>query len=165
MKKWGKLEDDTDDEIDDFQNDENIFKDEYNVFDRVGFPESDQQLNIFGYDNISKKLEKMSRNDEESFKIFVNAISRKIIGSGNNIFNLNNNDIKIMLKKTSELNNIKHKNPNFYVLGYLASNKGNEIKKDILNKVINNVAKVINIQISGPSILRYARFWIKKNNE
>tara|TARA_Y100000385_G_C12750423_1_gene490664 strand:+ start:161 stop:658 length:498 start_codon:yes stop_codon:yes gene_type:complete len=163
MNKWGNLEDDTESDEDDyFQN--NNFKDEINVYDRIGMPELEGGLNIFGniegkLGDINKKLDRMSRSDEDSFKVYVNAISRKIM-SGNNIFKINNNDIVKMLKKVNSIKNIQHKNPSVYVLGYLASNKGKEITKESINKVIKEVLHEIDGNIKGPDILRYARFWI-----
>lgn len=163
MNNWGKLEDDTESDEDDyFQN--NNFKDEINVYDRIGMPELEGGLNIFGniegkLGDINKKLDIMSRSDEDSFKLYVNAISRKIM-SGSNIFKINNNDIVKMLKKVNSINNIQHKNPSVYVLGYLASNKGTEITKESVNKVIKEVLHEIDGNITGPDILRYARFWI-----
>ena len=163
MNNWGKLEDDTESDEDDyFQN--NNFKDEINVYDRIGMPELEGGLNIFGniegkLGDINKKLDRMSRSDEDSFKVYVNAISRKIM-SGSNIFKINNNDIVKMLKKVNSIKNIQHKNPSVYVLGYLASNKGKEITKESINKVIKEVLHEIDGNIKGPDILRYARFWI-----
>lgn len=163
MNNWGKLEDDTESDEDDyFQN--NNFKDEINVYDRIGIPELEGGLNIFGniegkLGDINKKLDRMSRSDEDSFKVYVNAISRKIM-SGSNIFKINNNDIVKMLKKVNSIKNIQHKNPSVYVLGYLASNKGKEITKESINKVIKEVLHEIDGNIKGPDILRYARFWI-----
>ena len=163
MNKWGKTEDDTDSDEEDYFQDNN-FKNEMNVYDRIGMPQIEGGLNIFGniegkLGDINKKLDIISRSDEESFKIYVNAISRKIMG-GSNIFNLNNNDIVNMLKNIKNIKNVQHKNPSVYVLGYLASNKGKNITKESINIVINEVLHEIEGNITGPDILRYARFWI-----
>ena len=164
MNKWGKLEDDdTESDEDDYFQDNN-FKNEINVYDRIGVPELEGGLNIFGniegeLGDINKKLERMSRSDEDSFKIYVNAISRKIMNRSN-VFNINNNDIVNMLKKVQKIKNIQHKNPSAYVLGYLASNRGKEITKESVDKVIKDVLHEIDGNITGPDILRYARFWV-----
>lgn len=164
MNKWGKIEDDTESDEDDYFQDNN-FGNEINVFDRIGLPELEGgELNIFGniegkLGDISKKLDRMSRSDEDSFKVYVNAISRKMMG-GSNVFNINNNDIIKMLKNVNTIKNVQHKNPSAYVLGYLASNKGTKITKESVNKVIKEVLHDIEGNIKGPDILRYARFWI-----
>jgi hypothetical protein len=75
-----------------------------------------------------------------------------------NIYNLKK-QLNVILEKGSELKNIEYKNHVAYVLGYIASDGGRNIKEKTIKEVIDNILPQLgdDIGIEPADIIRYAR--------
>lgn len=106
--------------------------------------------------DIQKKMSRELSSPEDRFKIYVDAISRKLEGDGT--VHISNQDIDAMLDKVSEIENVRYKNPTAYILGFLASRGGRNM--DNVTNVIKNVLPLIgDVGVEAPDVVRYARYW------
>ena len=98
------------------------------------------------------------------FCLRVDAISRNIDSSCNG-FVIPHNQIQTLLERSQSLHRVQFKNATAFVLGYLATAKGNKvITKTALNNVwacYESIAGIKDSSITKPDIIRYARLWEK----
>lgn len=96
---------------------------------------------------------------EDRFMITLDAVSRGL--AEDNTANISEADINIMLEKASSIENLKYKNPTAFILGYLASEGGRSLKKQVVHNVITKVLPKVagNGGITPPDVIRYARYW------
>tara|TARA_Y100000389_G_C17406444_1_gene488347 strand:+ start:202 stop:696 length:495 start_codon:yes stop_codon:yes gene_type:complete len=162
MEKWENKNNDEESDSDweegyerEYIEEPNIFGNEINAFERVGAPELiGLTLSTFVEGKLGKindKLNILSRTDNEAFSFKVAAIAKN--------FNINYNEINSILTEIYKIKNIKYKNPTAFVVGYLVTRGGKKINKNEITKLIKN-KNLIESNIKGPDILRYARFWI-----
>jgi hypothetical protein len=132
---------------------------EIGASERVGPSGVLSELLSSGSNDLKKKGARNVVSPEDQFLITVDAVSRKI-GESNTI-KITKDDIEAMLKKTLDIKGLKYKNGKAYILGYLASKGGRELKKDNVLFVINNVLPEISDGgIEPADVIRYARFWM-----
>jgi hypothetical protein len=136
---------------DDFEQDyeyeeEQEFKEERGAFERAGAA----YLIGVGLKYVTNPIEK--------FKIIVDAVYNKI----KSIAGIGEGDLKVMMDKVSNINQVQYKNPPAYVLGYIASKGGREITKERLNLAESLIPEMSTKEdvITPPDIIRYAVFWI-----
>jgi hypothetical protein len=139
-------------EYEDYNNEENEARPEFGAHERVG-------VGMVGLLPLDSELPK---DPTERFITYVNAISLSIKET-NPETSLGDEDIRTMLT-VEDIKNIEHKNPTAYVLGYIASNGGTEIKKKnasfVFEKILPNVQ---DISVKPADVIRYARYWINMN--
>lgn len=141
------------------------FQPEVNVYDRVGMPGVADVLSnvILSGDNLSdlqRKINKMVQDPMDRFMVYVDAISRNISSAEKGIV-LDNNDIIRMLKNAKKIKNVQYKNPSAYILGYLASEGGKEMKKEnVANVIKKGIPLVREGNVEPPDVVRYARYWM-----
>lgn len=155
-------DDDTDDENFDWDIDEDDdsvqYKDEIKAFQRVGLP-GDILKRTVGPDG---KIDRSIQDPLERFQIYVDASARNLMGEN---ISINEGDIKIMIEKAINLKYVHFKNPNAYILGYIASNGGKNITQKTFDYATNNALPLIikslidKGSIRPPDVLRYARLW------
>lgn len=128
------------------------FADEVSAFERAHGDVMDQFLSdIIGSD------EKQTRasSPEDRFIIRINAVATGIGLSNNDkleIFNMIENQ---------KINHIAYRNPEAFVLGYLASAGGSSrISKTRVKEVMDRMYKLNNPGIQEPDVIRYMRFWM-----
>ena len=152
-EEWG-IEKDEPDESDEPEQkeyiekeDENIFGNEYNVFERTN--------SYVDYDKNSKK----TQDPVERLKININAISMDLMKYDNNI---TYEDIEIMTYNVNKLNKPEYKNATAYVLGYLATRKNSrKLNKKIIYEVFDKcLPNIQDSSVKKPDVIRYARLWL-----
>ena len=148
-----------DDEDFDFMFDEEDgpkFGDEFAVFERVGLPGGQ----LGGITGVDGKIDRTIQDPLERFQVFVDAISRDLMGQN---ISIDEDDIQKMIDTSRNLNKVKFKNPTAYVLGFIASRGGTEISKSSMEYAIK---KALPLTAEGESsvlpedIIRYARLWV-----
>lgn len=152
---WKSSGDEADDyenaEVDDFET-----KDEMHVFDRVGFS------GLTG--NAPKtRLEKAAQEPLEKFQQNVRAIALNI--------GITNGDIDKMVETASYLEHVEHKNPSAYILGFLATERGEQKRPELIpkltvekyNEIIKKVLPLIDSEASvfPEDVIRYSRLWLQ----
>ena len=147
--------------------DEDIFKpDEPElVADEEQFWETEEQQYVAGfrdYERVGMRYTKSTSlkniaNPIEAFRIRVSGAFIKLKARGG----MSEADLALLIEPITVLPNIKFKNAQAYVLGYIASNKGKGTTKQAFQKACD-IMYLINekdIIVSEPDILRYAVFW------
>ena len=142
------------DSYDDYE-EEDIYKEEIGVYDRVGMP-GEILGSIGGPEGIK---ESNIQEPLERFISITNGISRNLMGQGKQI---SERDINILIKKAYKLDKVEFKNPTAYILGYIASSGGQEIKEELFRYTVIEILPVMTEgSVLPPDILRYARLWMK----
>jgi len=96
---------------------------------------------------------------EDRFAKYVDAITRKFISNGGN---LSEQDLTVMLDSVIFISKIKFLNPTAYILGYLASNRGEKLKKEVVkNVILKDLPRIADSSVTAPDVVRYARYWVK----
>uniref|UniRef100_A0A6C0H3B7 Uncharacterized protein n=1 Tax=viral metagenome TaxID=1070528 RepID=A0A6C0H3B7_9ZZZZ len=147
-----------DDDDDECEEDRDVtFEAEIDAYKRVGLPG-------LGGDVPKTRLEKSQQDPLEKFTQSVLAILLKIRST--DVINIEDNDIKIMVKQAAYLDTVERKNPTAYVLGFLSTkpkklSDANELTEDLFNKIVNKVLPVTDSDASvfPHDIIRYARLW------
>lgn len=98
------------------------------------------------------------------FCLKVDAVSRNINSTCKG-FSISDEQIQKLLNKSQELHRVEFKNPTAFVLGYLATSRGNRaIDKTSLNNVWICYESTSEYDrdssIKKPDIIRYARLWV-----
>lgn len=169
--RWGKIDSDddnpylSDNEGDAWHSEEEYIDEpqvmaaEVKAFERAG-PGSTLLGPAFGdLSEIAKKMRIISEDYTEQFAIYVDAISRKL--NSNNEISIAEDDIIVMLHTIRKIKIIEHVNPSAYILGYIASNGGKNMKVDKVRWVIDVVLPKLDIDsVRPPDVVRYARFWM-----
>ena len=130
---------------------ENIFGNEYNVFDRTS--------TYVDYDVGGDKNAKKTQDPVERLKININAIS---IDLKNHYDNITFDDSGFMIENISKLNKPEYKNASAYVLGYLViKGSGGKLIKKNINIVFDKcLAYIQDSSVKKPDVIRYARLWL-----
>lgn len=124
------------------------YKDEYKARERAG------PAGLLG-----SKSNRVIQDPRELFQSYVNAISRRD-------FELSEDEIATLIEKIDMLDNVEHKNPTAYILGYLASGNGKKITKTSIDKTFNdNLPGVGDKSVQKEDVLRYARLWVTHINK
>ena len=129
------------------------FEPEMGAFNRVAF------TGLTG--NAPKtRFEKAVQEPLEKFVQNVEAIARNI-NSGNVI--ITNNDIQEMIETAYYLEHVEHKNPSAYVLGFLATEGGKNMTKELYDKIIKKALPLIDSDafVSEEDVIRYSRLWLQ----
>jgi hypothetical protein len=136
------------------------FREEADAYERTG-PSGRLSEMISANTMGDLQRELAHRSPEERFLISVDAISRRM--ASDHIANISESDITNMLTKTGHVQGLRYKNPVGYILGYLASRGGREIKHDTVMNVITKVLPKLGDEggVAPPDVIRYARFWKK----
>lgn len=136
------------------------FMNEINVFERVGYGNITRMLDenlIIGekLTDVEKRMRKMFQDPEEKFAVYVNAAARNL--NYNDYLKISEKDIENMLEKIKYIDNVKYKNPNAYVLGFMAI-KGGEggIKQSNLARSFEAMQHTKG-SVRKPDVIRYAR--------
>lgn len=133
---------------DDFENEDSKFENEYGAFNRAGGTKLSELLST-----------PEGKSPEDLFLIKMDAFCRKL--DSGNIVKITENDINILLDKTTVISNLKYKNYIGYVLGYIATQGGRTMDIKNIQEIINILPKIDNeAGIEPPDIVRYARFWM-----
>jgi len=108
-------------------------------------------------------IERNMMTSLEKFTLYVNAIAHNLNNNCDEV-QLNDNDFNTMLSTASKLDNVGHKNPAAYILGYIATrvNKTLDIKYfNVVSKLISKNEKAIpQIEnVSKEDIVKYSRLW------
>lgn len=140
------------DEKDDFQM-------EIGAYERVGHGGKLNEL-LIGT-NYGDKPSHEVISPEDRFLIYVDANARRF--NTDHIVEITDNDINTMLEKSKLIPEVKYKNPIAYILGYLASNGGSELKHDRVMYIIRRILPKLDGEggVMAPDVIRYARYWVK----
>lgn len=134
---------------DEIEGEEIQFRDEVGAYLRAG-----GGINI-GLEKADQKI----ITPIEKFKINVDGIARKIKEYGY----INEKDIETLLEVADKLEYINYKNPTLYVIGYITSEGGKKIKKEVFNDVNKKIVPLFNDQsIQPPDVIRYGRLWTEQ---
>jgi hypothetical protein len=168
IDEWQESEDEDkdEDEDEDEHQDENEetnsidLRPEIGVLDRINFTGSS---GLFGKAPTSR-VEQSTQDPLERFRRKVDAISR-YLNNWEEIENIDETSINTMLIKASKLDSVQYKNPNAYVLGFLATGGGKVLSKERFTYVIKKVLPRVDSDSSvlPPDIIRYAILWQKLN--
>lgn len=133
---------------------QDVYKDEMGVFNRVGLPGAI----IGGLVGPDGKIDRTVQDPLERFQIQTDAISRNLMEQN---ITINEKDIQIMLEKATLLKYVNFKNANAYVAGYIASIGGTEITKKSFEHTVKNVLpNLLGGSVQPPDVLRYARLYL-----
>ena len=104
------------------------------------------------------KFERAMIDPEDRFKIYIDAISRKLSNIDN--VEISETNIEKMIDKVTEVNKIAFKNPTSYVLGFLASGGGRKLNINDYNFVVKKVLPYVeDTSVLPPDIIRYSLLW------
>lgn len=96
-------------------------------------------------------------NPEEKFKIILDAVARMMIESYN--IQLSEANLDEILTRVSSVRKIQHKNPTAFVLGYIAT-RGGKNMKNVRNTIENILPLLEDSSITGPDVVRYSNLWM-----
>ena len=120
--------------------------------------------------NSMRNMKFKDMNSTEQLYKVVNATFMEL--SNMNISFIHMNDLTEILDSIYTLNNPGYKNAPAYILGYYASNAGNEVtKKSVdlvfryLPEIANLASKYPNFSIKKHDVIRYARLWLTRNKK
>lgn len=128
---------------------------ERNVFERVGLR---HDVDI----DIDPEKKRTQKTPIERFIEFTNAIAFDIVSKNKKL--LNEQDIKIILQSISMMSRPEIKNPTAYILGYIATQGGNEINKDKLLATFDMLENLEDKSVQPPDVIRYSRLWLSFYN-
>jgi hypothetical protein len=153
--------------MDDFFEEEELFEDdspkfqaEAKAFERVSG--GGKLYELLSSPNAIQDQEKKGReiiSPEDRFLINTDALCRRMNSEG--ITRISESDINIILEKTTLIVNLRYKNYVAYILGYLASSGGKNMKvenvKNVIDRILPHVSEEGGVQPAD--VVRYARFW------
>jgi hypothetical protein len=141
------------------------FQAEAKAFERVGV--SGRLRELLSSPEVLENLGKKGRDaisPEDRFLINTDATCRRI--SSENIIKITQLDIDNMLVKASPngegvVKDLRYKNHIAYILGYLASKGGTELKKNQVIYVIENILPLVGKDggVEPADVVRYSRYW------
>ena len=137
------------------------FQAEQKAFERAGpSGKLTEMLSGASLGDMQKNLARDAISPEDRFLIAVDALSRRI--TSDTSFKLTQNDINIMLEKTSNIVGLRYKNPAGYILGYLATKGGVSMDPGVVSSVIKYVLPSVadDSGLAPPDVIRYSRFWL-----
>jgi hypothetical protein len=113
--------------------------------------------------DLQNKIKKTTMSPEDRFLLYTDAICRGF--NDDRIANLSESDITAILEKARNLPNIKYKNPEAFILGYIATAGGKTLTtkdgkarvKHILTDMLPRIHKG---GVEPPDVIRYARLWM-----
>jgi len=105
------------------------------------------------------RMEKAAQEPLEKFTQSVEAVALSI--------KIAESDIDEMNKKAEYLDTVEHKNPTAYVLGFLASGKGNLLNQTNYRETVSKYLPLIDKEscVYEHDIIRYARLWLELNKK
>lgn len=110
--------------------------------------------------DLQNKVMKELSSPEETFQLYVDAISRKL--NGDNILDISQQEIDAMIDEMPKVPDIQYKNPTAYILGFITTSGGREINSGKIKMVIDEVLPQLpDSGIEAPDVVRYARMWMK----
>ena len=134
-----------------------VFEPEIGAFERTGMGGRLGTVLVGGLIGDLQKKMMRELSSEDRFKIYVDAISRKL--SSDETVHISNSDIDVMLDKVPAINGVQYKNPTAYILGFLATRGGRGM--DNVSNIIKNVLPAIgDVGVEAPDVVRYARYWV-----
>lgn len=137
------------------------FRSEVKAFERAG--PSGKLIELLSSPSVLEDAGKKGReaiSPEDRFLINTDAFCRYL--NSQNIALLSENDINTLLEKTTLMTELKYKNYIAYILGYIASQGGQNLKVTQVKNVIDNILPAIGEKANGiapPDVVRYARYW------
>ena len=127
--------------------DENIYGQEGNVYERIGYGFEDE----FGDSSVQTPHINFMKN--------VSGFIQNLIEEGVNM----STKIDDIYNRTKDLPNIQYKNPYAYVLAYFATGGG---RNELTQESFKNAVKLIHVakgsNITEPDIIRYSRYILSK---
>lgn len=158
--KGTNYEDDNDkDELEqdyDAENDDEAdYQAEAKAFERVG--PGGRMSELLQSTSGDQKLSNPSMSQEDRFIILVDAKAREI--NSQRIAVISDADIEILRNSTQKISGLKYKNYLAYILGYLASSGGRDMKnvKNVIQKILPKLHKEAGVY--PEDVVRYARYW------
>lgn len=143
-------------DFDDYHDDGPSMEAEAKAFERVGASGKLAELLSTPLDDINKRS---VISPEDRFLINTDAFCRRL--NAENIYPLTEIDINAVLEKTTDILQLKYKNYVAYVLGYIASQGGRELKVDKVKNIITNILPKLADEggVYPADVVRYARYW------
>jgi len=144
---------DTDDDLSSSPSDDPVFKPGIKDIERVGLQGAIYLGNI-----PSNRIERAMMDPLDRFRMYVNAISRRL----NNWEDVDISDksIEKMLEKSALLEAVGYKNPNAYIMGFIATGGGLKLSKEKFDYTIKKVLPHVEDSTVFPQdVIRYARLW------
>jgi len=126
------------------------------AFNQAGFaPLGLGRMDVLG---MNKKFDSRGH-----FKETVNAIAQQLKEER---LGITNEDVNQLIEIADIINEPQYKNPSAYVLGYIASQGGQNINKRNVNMVFKNILKEVSDKsVKEEDVLRYARLWCNLKKE
>lgn len=135
---------------DNYDNNEDKFGDEFAAFDRVGIRTFD--FETYGLENTDKKKKTpLQRFLEQLNAICIDLIEKNIISDY---------DKTNILETLNNISRPEYKNASAYILGYIATNGGNELTVKRFNSTTKLLKFFEDTSVDLPAIVRYSRLWI-----
>lgn len=140
-----------------FEDEEYGLQSEATAYTRVGVGGKMSEL-LTGLETAETKIDK-DTSPEDRFIYAVNAIARRMMEE--HIANITNKDIDNILDKSRYVTELKYKNPLAYILGYIATNGGQNIEAKQVKYVIKDILPKLGKDsgVEPPDVIRYARYW------
>ena len=148
-----------DGDIDEKNDDTQYMKSEINARERTGHGGKLAELLSSTILGDRKKGKRDIISPEDRFRINTDALCRRM--NSNNIYSLSEEDINVILQKTTDINELKYKNYVAYILGYIASRGDKSLDTKNFNHVVRKILPALENEggVQPPDVLRYARFW------
>ena len=108
---------------------------------------------------LAKRKKRIAQTPLENFLEDVDGISRNFEAKG--ILEISEYEIQDMLEIARKVKYVEHKNPWAYILGYKASNGGNNINRISVDYVFSRLHLVVDGSVKQPDVIRYARYWLE----
>lgn len=161
-ERWGSLSDNEHEEDDIWQSDEEYIDEEQTTAEVKAFERTGGAMAggiILG--GPKSRKDRANQDKTEQFSERLDAISRNL--DNNAGITIGEDDREYMIRRANTIKNIEHINPTAFILGYMATNGGKDIKVDKVKEVIEKVLpKTGNESVQPPDVVRYSRFWVGK---
>jgi hypothetical protein len=122
------------------------------------------------YINTLKNIKFKDKNSTDQFYTLVDAAFNLMLQ--NEIGFISDSDYKFIIDKIQTIDKPGYKNPVAYILGYYASNGGNNMSEKNIGMVFDSLKNINSLsieypifKISKPDVIRYARFWLYLNKK
>ena len=111
-------------------------------------------------EDIAKHLSRISMSPQERLKIYVDALSRKLSDDG--VVKIGEAEIVEMLSYVDSLKKPAFVNPIGFIMGYLASDGGRDLRVAQVKKIMGAVKRLDGEGgMTEPDVLRYSVMWEK----
>jgi hypothetical protein len=141
--------------------DEQEFKPSIKDIERVSLPDAcgGVTIQLNNWNDMQKSINQQLVDPLDRFKAQIGGISYRL--DNEDIFNIPREIRNKLCEKADTLEKVKYLNPMAFILGYLATNGGQQMDKKKIMNVLNNLSVIDDETITKPDVVRYSRYWMK----